>query len=175
MTKPKSEISLRERAKRDFPGAVLDEVIFHGGVELVLTVELGVLRSAAAMLVADPNWRLSSPENFSVHQKGRTLVFSYFIMSPAGEITACLKTKVPLPSDVREVDAPSLVKEWPMIATFEAEAGELFGIRFLNEKGESVYKAGGRLPEDWYGYPLRKAYVFPMEFLGISHVRTKES
>ena len=35
------------------------------------------------------------------------------------------------------------------------------------------YTRPERLPKGWNGYPLRKSYVFPTEFLGIPHSRNR--
>jgi NADH-quinone oxidoreductase subunit C len=58
---------------------------------------------------------------------------------------------------------PSVASIWPAADWHEREAYDMFGI---------VFEGHPRLerilcPDDWEGYPLRKDYVFPVEYHGI--------
>jgi NADH:ubiquinone oxidoreductase subunit C len=53
----------------------------------------------------------------------------------------------------------------------ELEASDLFGIRFVGNPVPGSSSGRFILPRGWVGYPLRKSYVFPTEFLNIPHTR----
>jgi NADH-quinone oxidoreductase subunit C len=83
----------------------------------------------------------------------------------------CIKVKAPRDNP----HIPSVADVWPTADWHEREAYDLMGIVFDGHP-DSVEDADGRhprrilCPEDWAGYPLRKDYVFPMEYHGIPAV-----
>lgn len=74
---------------------------------------------------------------------------------------------------------PSVADVWPAADWHEREAYDLMGIVFDNHP-DSVDEPEGRhprrilCPDDWAGHPLRKDYVFPMEYHGIPAVTEYE-
>ena len=83
----------------------------------------------------------------------------------------CVRVKAPR-SNPR---IPSVADVWPAADWHEREAYDLMGIVYENHP-DSVEDADGLHPrrilcaDDWVGYPLRKEYVFPMEYHGIPAV-----
>jgi NADH:ubiquinone oxidoreductase subunit C len=134
-----------------------------------------LLPEAAAFLKSDPGTRLEWLENLSGVQLEGAIVMTYFLrpstVSPSDAQPLILRVSARLASPAKEVDVPSVAGVWAMAAPFEAEIQELFGVRFLGADGRPAHEAGIRLPRDWNGFPLRKNYVFPTQFLGIAHAR----
>jgi NADH-quinone oxidoreductase subunit C len=70
---------------------------------------------------------------------------------------------------------PSVADVWPAAEWHEREAYDLMGIVF-DDHPDSADDPAGRhprrilCPDDWEGHPLRKDYVFPMEYHGIPAV-----
>jgi len=73
-----------------------------------------------------------------------------------------LAIKVTLPKAEPAIESAAAVHraaQW-----HERECAEMFGITFLNHPDPRNIL----LPDDWVGHPLRKDYVFPKEYRGIS-------
>jgi NADH-quinone oxidoreductase subunit C len=87
----------------------------------------------------------------------------------------CIKVKAPRDNP----HIPSVADVWPTADWHEREAYDLMGI-FFDGHPDSVEDSDGRhprrilCPDDWAGYPLRKDYVFPMEYHGIPAVTEYE-
>jgi NADH-quinone oxidoreductase subunit C len=60
-------------------------------------------------------------------------------------------------------EVPSVVSLWPAADWHEREAYDLCGVWFTGHPDLRRIL----LSEDWEGYPLRKDYVFPLEYHGI--------
>jgi NADH-quinone oxidoreductase subunit C len=60
-------------------------------------------------------------------------------------------------------DVPTLCHLWPSADWHEREVYDLVGINFVGHPDLSRIL----LAEDWVGHPLRKDYVFPLEYHGI--------
>ena len=69
-----------------------------------------------------------------------------------------------IPKEKPEIQTLSHVH--PSANWHEREAGEMFGITFLDHPDPRNML----LPDDWVGYPMRKDYEFPEEYHGISCV-----
>lgn len=62
-----------------------------------------------------------------------------------------------------EPRVPSVADVWPAADWHEREAYDLMGIIFENHPDLTRILC----PDDWEGHPLRKDYVFPLEYHGI--------
>jgi NADH-quinone oxidoreductase subunit C len=60
-------------------------------------------------------------------------------------------------------DVPTLTHLWPSADWHEREVYDLVGINFVGHPELTRIL----LSEDWVGHPLRKDYVFPLEYHGI--------
>ncbi|MDP6519078.1 MAG: NADH-quinone oxidoreductase subunit C [Planctomycetota bacterium] len=60
--------------------------------------------------------------------------------------------------------APTVAPVYRAAQWHERECAEMFGITFEGHSDPRHIL----LPEDWVGYPLRKDYVFPKEYRGVS-------
>lgn len=74
--------------------------------------------------------------------------------------------KADLPREAPSID--SVADLWPAADWHEREQYDLMGIDFTGHP--DLHRI--LLPEDWEGYPLRKDYVQPEEYHGISNTRT---
>lgn len=148
--------------------AVLETQAFGKNGQVAVWIEMKSIHKIARTLKETAGIQMDWLENLSVMDLDGTLVLTYFVRaaaSPDAKETLILRgTLLPKSTEAR-VDAPSVQEVWPMARAMEAEASDLFGIRFTGAEQDSRL-----LPEGWIGYPLRKSYVFPEEFLGIAHV-----
>jgi NADH:ubiquinone oxidoreductase subunit C len=159
------------KLKQAAPGGVLEKSRFGRSSHLSLWVEAKSLPRIAAFLKADAEIGLDWLENLSAIQMDESLVVTYFLRSTKQSHTLILRVSVVPASAAREADLPSVAGTWAMATPFEIEIQELFGIRFTTVDGGAAHDFSQRLPKGWNGYPLRKSYVFPTEFLGIAHSR----
>ncbi|MBJ02146.1 MAG: NADH-quinone oxidoreductase subunit C [Planctomycetes bacterium] len=63
-----------------------------------------------------------------------------------------------------ELSVPTVAPVYRTAQWHERECAEMFGITFVGHPDPRHIL----LPEDWVGYPLRKDYVFPKEYRGVS-------
>jgi NADH-quinone oxidoreductase subunit C len=156
---------LIEQLGRAVPGSVLEVRPFGAQGEPSVWIESSKLLAAGRYL-KDRTPPLEWLEDLTVFQLDQTLILSYFLRSFVSEERLVLRVSLVIPGADAWVAAPSVVDVWPEARAFEADLGELFGIKF-GEKG-----TGFRLlPEDWDGFPLRKNYIFPADHRGVPHMR----
>jgi NADH:ubiquinone oxidoreductase subunit C len=148
------------KLKQAAPGSVLEKSRFGRSAHTCLWIEAGI--------------GLDWLENLSAMQMDEALVVTYFLRSTtSSKQFLILRVSIVPASASREVELPSVAGVWAPATPFEVEIQELFGIRFLNADGKQSHASSQRLPKNWNGFPLRKSYVFPSSFLGISHSRPK--
>jgi Ni,Fe-hydrogenase III component G len=168
------------RLKLASPGCVLEKGRFGRSDRTAVWVEARALPEIARFLKNEVGIRFDWLENLSAIQMDGAIALTYFLRvsdfvsesDPAARGGALiLRVSVELEGPAKEVDVPSVARTWAMAAPFEAEIQELFGVRFMDADGRPAHAPGIRLPRGWNGFPLRKTYVFPTRFLGITHVR----
>jgi NADH:ubiquinone oxidoreductase subunit C len=164
-------VEILKKLKQVAPGSVLEKAPFGRSSTTSLWVEARLLADLASKLKADPGTALDWLENLSAIQMDEALVVTYFLRSTTQKSTLILRVSLVPQSASREVELPSVAQIWSMATPFEIEIQELFGIRFLDSAAQPAHAVSQRLPKDWNGYPLRKGYVFPTQFLGIPHSR----
>ncbi len=111
------------------------------------------------------------------HDAAGDLVFSALLDTRGPETSReesaaiVLRWRVQCGGSEERVGAPTLRGVWPSAPHFEAEIAALFGVTFRSLDGTVVETGGHFLPTGWVGFPLRKGYLFPAEFLDIPHAR----
>lgn len=168
---------IQNKLKKALPGSVLEKSRFGRSAQLSLWVESRSLPEVAKFLCADPEIGLEWLENLSAIQMDDAIVLTYFLRTASAsggtreESTLILRASVEPKGVTKDVAFPSVAQTWAMASPFEAEIQEMFGVRFLDLSDKPAYPGPGKLPSGWNGFPLRKTYVFPSEFLGIQHAR----
>jgi NADH-quinone oxidoreductase subunit C len=127
-------------------------------------IEAQTLENVALFLKNDNEYKVDWLENLSVVEFEGVFVVSYFIRSTTTPFRCVIRASAVPSSPQAPVPFPSIREIWPMGTPMEEEAEELFGIQFSKHPPNL-------LPEGWTGFPLRKNYVFPREFFGITHSR----
>ena len=154
-------LSIYAKAKERFAGAVGE--IADAKPDPWMVVEPGALVRICQFLKDDPETAMDCLSNESgVDYKDRIEVV-YHLFSYRHRHTAVLKVK--LPRDNPSV--PTLEGLWNSANWMEREIFDLLGVNF---EGHSDLRRL-LMPEDWPGYPLRKDFVEPAEYHGISTVR----
>lgn len=162
---------LRAKLESLVPGAVLESKrASHLGGGASFWIEMQAILRISESIKNDPELLMDWLENLSVAQVGDALVFTYFVRSSASGQAMVLRGSLILPPEDQEVESLSVVSVWPMAQLMEQEVSDLFGVRF---KGDKKYDQRVLLPKGWSGFPLRKKYVFPSEFAGVLHSRSK--
>lgn len=150
----------------DLPGFL--EMQLFGKSEIVTVwVESKSIKAAAKKLSEDVSLKLTWLENLSAMELNQSLVVSYFIRSAESPVRVVLRAALTPKDAEATVSIDSVVSVWPMAREFEKEISDLFGIVFQGNRLAGRYL----LPEDWIGFPLRKSYVFPTSFYGVSHFK----
>jgi len=91
---------------------------------------------------------------------GEELWVGYQLLSVARRHRLAIKVALPKAEPrIGSATAVHRAAQW-----LERECAEMFGITFLNHPDPRNIL----LPDDWVGHPLRKDYVFPKEYRGIS-------
>ena len=157
------------KLKSAVPSCVLEKSRFGRSGNLSLWVDSRTILLAAGFLKDDPEVRLEWLENMSAIQMDGALVVTYFLRSYVSKASLMIRASLEPAGPSKDVSLASVSSIWAMASAFEFEIQELFGIRFEGLAQGGVI--GQRLPKNWNGFPLRKTYVFPTEFLGIPHAR----
>jgi len=154
-------VQVYERTKERFPAAVLEVV--EKAINPFAVVDPAAIVDVCRFLRDDPETAMDCLSNQSgVDYKDRIEVV-YHLFSYRLRHNAVLKVKLP-----RDNPAVATVETvWKSANWMEREIFDLLGVTF---DGHSDMRRL-LMPEDWPGYPLRKDFVEPLEYHGISTVR----
>ncbi len=163
--------ALVSKIEKALPGAILQKKPFGRSGDLSLWIEARQLRAVAQLISEDPLAELDWLEHLGAAEVEGAILLSYFVRSTRSDRSVILRSTVVPRHSEAEAEFASVSELWPMAEAMENEVTELFGIRFVGNTAPRLKL----LPEGWEGFPLRKSYVFPVEFAGISHMRLTES
>jgi NADH-quinone oxidoreductase subunit C len=154
-------LSIYAKLKERFAGKVLE--VSDAKLDPWMVVEPAAIVEVCGFLKDDPETAMDCLSNQSgVDYKDRIEVV-YHLFSYRHRHTAIFKVK--LPRDNPSV--PTLEGLWKSANWMEREIFDLLGVNF---EGHSDLRRL-LMPEDWPGYPLRKDFVEPLEYHGISTTR----
>jgi NADH-quinone oxidoreductase subunit C len=150
-----------ERVKQRFPDKVLE--VSDKKPDPFAVIEPGAIVEVSHFLRDDPETAMDCLSNETgVDYKDRIEVV-YHLYSYSHRHGCVLKVKLP-----RDNPTVTTVEEiWKSANWMEREIFDLLGVTF---DGHSDMRRI-LMPEDWPGYPLRKDFVEPLEYHGISTVR----
>ncbi len=160
-----------ERLNKAVPGAVLESRPFSAKGDPSLWVEGSKLRKVCEALVADTAFGVDWLENLTVFQLDQTLILTLFFNHRRDVKSLIVRISLEIVHPDEWVEAPSVSESFPEGGAFEEELSELFGIRFVGGPSGQTRSRLSVLPESWQGFPLRKNYVYPADYLGIPHMR----
>lgn len=153
------------------PHSVLNVTPFGNSSKKCFWIEAKALARVSRALYESEKVRARWLENISVIEVDQSLVLNYFLSFGAENDFFVLRVTLLPSSPEAEVLVDSVSEVWAAAEMFERENQKLFGIQFLGLRNSSF----NPLPEAWIGFPLRKSYVYPQEYLGIPHFRNKTS
>ena len=154
-------LEVYERIRERFPAAALEVV--EKGIDPFVVIDPAAIVDIGRFLRDDPATAMDCLSNESgVDYKYRIEVV-YHLFSYRHRHGAVLKVK--LPRDNPTVATAETV--WKSANWMEREIFDLLGVTF---EGHSDLRRL-LMPEDWPGHPLRKDFVEPLEYHGISTVR----
>jgi NADH-quinone oxidoreductase subunit C len=150
-----------ERVKQRFPDKVLE--VSAKKPDPFAVIEPGAIVEVSHFLRDEPETAMDCLSNETgVDYKDRIEVV-YHLYSYRYRHGCVLKVKLP-----RDNPTVATVEEiWKSANWMEREIFDLLGVTF---EGHSDMRRI-LMPEDWPGYPLRKDFVEPLEYHGISTVR----
>lgn len=127
-----------------------------------VTVQPQAIRDVCRYLYDDPDLRFDSLSNQSgVDYKNEGYIeVVYHLYSYTFRHLAVLKVRAPRDEPV----IPSVESIWKAAIWLEREIFDLLGVVFTDHPDLRRLL----MPEDWVGYPLRKDFVEPDEYHGIS-------
>src|SRR5579859_1072523 len=154
-------LKIYERVKERFPDKVLE--VSEKKPDPFAVVAADAIVAIARLLHDDSETAMDCLSNETgVDYKDRIEVV-YHLFSYKHHHTCVLKVKLP-----RENPTVATVEEiWRAANWMEREIFDLLGVNF---DGHSDMRRI-LMPEDWPGHPLRKDFVEPLEYHGISTVR----
>jgi NADH-quinone oxidoreductase subunit C len=154
-------LNIYDLIKERFPGKVLE--ISDRKPDPFAVVEPAVIVEIGGFLHDDADLAMDCLSNETgVDYKDRIEVV-YHLFSYKYRHSCVLKVKLP-----RENPSIATVEEiWRAANWMEREIFDLLGVTFTGHSDMRRIL----MPEDWPGYPLRKDFVEPLEYHGISTVR----
>lgn len=111
----------------------------------------------------DPAMRFNVLECLTGLESGSELVVIYHLRSISLSHRLNVKVAVPRHNPV----LPTMTGFWRSARLGELEAAEMLGIAFEGHPAPRKLL----LPDDWFGYPLRKDYVYPEDYHDLEHRR----
>ncbi len=166
--------TLRSSVREALRPYLLQEQPIGRSGEPAYWVEAKKLPEAARALKEHAGLQIEWVENLSAMQMSGAIVLSYWIRSSKHDECVLLRLSV-VPADPDAwVKCGSVAPVWPSAKAFESEVSQLFGVSFDQDPEAGFSIQVQLLPEGWKGFPLRKQYVFPSEFGGISHFRPSD-
>ena len=154
-------LSIYGKLREKFADGLLE--IDEKAADPFVVVKPESLLEVCAFLKDDPEILMDCLSNESgVDYKDRIEVV-YHLFSYKHRHQAVLKVKLPRENP----SLPTLENLWKSANWMEREIFDLVGVNF---EGHSDLRRI-LMPEDWVGHPLRKDFVEPMEYHGISTVR----
>ena len=128
----------------------------------VVTVDGASLAGIGRLLRDDPSLDFDCLSNLSgVDRKNDDLIeVWYHLFSYGKRHQVALRATTPRPDPV----LPTVSHLWPIADWLERECWDLLGVRFVEHPDLRRLL----MPEDWVGHPLRKDFVEPDEYHGIS-------
>jgi NADH-quinone oxidoreductase subunit C len=154
-------LQIYERIRERFSGKLLE--VSDRKPDPFAVIEPSAIVEIGRFLRDEPQLAMNCLSNQTgVDYKDRIEVV-YHLFSYAHRHGCVLKVKLP-----RENPSIATVEEiWRAANWMEREIFDLLGVTF---EGHSDMRRI-LMPEDWLGYPLRKDFVEPLEYHGISTVR----
>lgn len=150
-----------ELARERFGDRILE--IAEAKLDSFLVVDPAAIVDVCRFLRDDPATRMNCLSNETgVDYKDRIEVVYHLFSYPLRH-TAVLKVKLPRDNPVVE----TVEGVWKSANWMEREIFDLLGVTF--ERHSDLRRI--LMPEDWPGHPLRKDFVEPAEYHGISTVR----
>jgi NADH-quinone oxidoreductase subunit C len=127
-----------------------------------VTVRPQAIRDVCRYLCDDPDLRFDSLSNESGvdYKNDGEIEVVYHLYSYTYRHLAVLKVRTPRDNAV----VPSVESIWKAAIWLEREIFDLLGVAFTDHPDLRRLL----MPEDWVGYPLRKDFVEPDEYHGIS-------
>jgi NADH-quinone oxidoreductase subunit C len=125
-------------------------------------IEPQSIAAVCAFLRDDPELGFDCLSNLSaVDRKNEDVIeVFYHLLSYRQRHQIVLRVATPRPDPI----LPSVSHVWPIADWLEREAFDLMGVRFTGHPDLRRIL----MPEDWVGHPLRKDFVEPDEYHGIS-------
>jgi NADH-quinone oxidoreductase subunit C len=149
------------KAKGRFDGKILE--VAETGLNPFMVVDPAALVEVCGFLKQDPEIAMDCLSNESGVDHKEHIEVVYHLFSYRNRHGAVLKVKLP-------PDNPSVATLeglWNSANWMEREIFDLLGVNF---DGHSDLRRL-LMPEDWPGHPLRKDFVEPLEYHGISTTR----
>ena len=154
-------LEIYNRVKERFGDRVLE--IVDKKPDAFMVVDPAAIVEVCQFLKEDPQTSMDCLSNQSgVDYKDRVEVV-YHLFSYRDRHTAVIKVKLPRENP----SLATLENLWKAANWMEREIFDLLGVNF---EGHSDLRRI-LMPEDWPGHPLRKDFVEPLEYHGISTVR----
>jgi len=154
-------LSIYAKAADRFAGKVLE--VSDAKLDPWMVVEPAAIVEVCGFLKDDPATAMDCLSNQSGVDYRDRIEVVYHLFSYRHRHSAILKVK--LPRDNPSV--PTLEELWKSANWMEREIFDLLGVNF--EHHSDLRRL--LMPEDWPGYPLRKDFVEPLEYHGISTTR----